>query len=97
MINIFTTNNKVWWAVNSKNKIIDSDKDRELLKRRIKIREWGCSEISTLGVNHKESEKRRRKMLNVMCVCGNVFIARESDIRRNHTRSCGCLKNKRKK
>lgn len=96
MINIFTTNHKTWWAVDSRNKIIDMDCDRDLLKTRIRIREWGCYEIRSLGVNDQESQKRRRKMLNVMCVCGKLFIARESDIRRNHTKSCGCLKNKRK-
>jgi len=96
MINIFTTNQKTWWAVDSRNKIIDMDCNKELLKTRIRIKQWGCKSISVLGVNNQESQKRRRKMLNVMCLCGNIFIARESDIRRNHTKSCGCLKNKMK-
>ena len=37
---------------------------------------------------------RRHLMAVVRCFCGNKFTARYSDIKREHTKSCGCLRKK---
>lgn len=41
--------------------------------------------IKSAGAN-----KHRHPLALYSCQCGNVFIAKVDDVRRKHTRSCGC-------
>lgn len=36
--------------------------------------------------------KNRSAMWNCECFCGNKFITKGTDLRNNHTKSCGCVR-----
>ena len=42
----------------------------------------------------KEAERKTQRRAVFECFCGNTFVAAISDVRSNHTKSCGCRKNK---
>ena len=40
---------------------------------------------------HVDKNGKRFSMIKCRCFCGKIFTARTNYIKRNHTRSCGCL------
>ena len=42
----------------------------------------------------KDANSRHKKAI-VKCFCGNVFTARLNDVKRAHTKSCGCMRKRR--
>lgn len=47
--------------------------------------------ITFLSFSHRAPGRHGSRLWSCRCFCGAVFVARPSQVRSGHTRSCGCL------
>lgn len=52
---------------------------------------------TVLGFNESESEKRKRRMFDVKCVCGNTRTVEKFDLINHRVTNCGCIANAKKR
>jgi hypothetical protein len=70
----------------------NKDKPKGLFNSFLEAYHKGHKNILILGKDEILTKKSKATIVNAKCHCGNMFIARQSDIKRGHTKSCGCLK-----
>ena len=50
------------------------------------------SHLTVIDVNESESDRRKKKMWNCVCDCGNRTLVAQANLLNGHTSSCGCGK-----
>lgn len=52
------------------------------------------NKLTILNIDKEQSQKNQRAWVRVQCDCGKVFSISLNALKRNNTKSCGCLKEK---